>query len=106
MCSKLVPRFYGPFEIMEKTGPVAYELELPTHIRVHNVFHASLLNKYVYHTKHVIHWSLLQVEPEEEVLRPGNSQETTIRDSPQSTFPTSPLTVWYRESIPFAVQLP
>ena len=67
MCSKLVPRFYGPFEILDKTGPVAYELALPTHIRVHNFFHASLLNKYVYHTKHVIHWSLLQVEPEGEV---------------------------------------
>ena len=67
MCSKLVPIFYGPFEILANTGLVAYELALPTHIRVHNVFHASLLNKYVYHTKHVIHWSLLQVEPEGEV---------------------------------------
>ena len=105
MCSKLVPIFYGPFEILDNTGLVTYELALPTHIRVHNVFHASLLNKYVYHTKHVIHWSLLQVEPEEEVFRHGNSQETTIRDSPQSTFPTSTLTVWYRESIWFAVQL-
>ena len=27
-------------------------------------FHASLLNKYVYDTKHVVDWSLLQVEPE------------------------------------------
>ena len=27
------------------------------------------------------------------LLRPGNSQATTVRDSPQSTFPTSPLTV-------------
>ena len=39
---------------------------LPSHIRVHNVFHASLLNKYVYVTKHVVDWSLLQVEPEGE----------------------------------------
>ena len=45
---------------------MAYELALPTHIRVHNVFHASLLNKYVYDTKHVIDWPLLQVEPEGE----------------------------------------
>ena len=33
-------------------------------VRVHNVFYASLLKKYVYDTKHVIDWSLLQVEPE------------------------------------------
>ena len=63
-CGKLAPRFCGPFEILAKRGPVAYELALLAHIRVHNVFHASLLNKYVYDTKHVIDWSLLQVEPE------------------------------------------
>ena len=65
-CGKLAPRFCGPFEILAKKGPVAYELALPAHVRVHNVFHASLLKKYVYDTKHVIDWSLLQVEPEGE----------------------------------------
>ena len=59
MCGKLAPIFCGPFEILAKTWPVAYELALPTHIRVDNVFHASLLNKYVYDTKHVIDCSLL-----------------------------------------------
>ena len=58
-CGKLAPRFCGPFEILAKRGPMAYELALPTHIRVHNVFHASLLKKYV-------DWSLLQVDPEGE----------------------------------------
>ena len=65
-CGKLEPRFCGPFEILAKTGPMEYELALPVHIIVHNVFHTSLLNKYVYDTKHVIDWSLLQVEPEGE----------------------------------------
>ena len=45
---------------------MAYELALPAHIRVHNFFHSSLLKKYVYDTKHVIDWSLLQVELEGE----------------------------------------
>ena len=45
---------------------MAYELVLPAHVRLHNVFHASLLKKYVYDTKHVVDWSLLQVEPEGE----------------------------------------
>ena len=40
------------------------------------------------------------------LLRPGKSQAATVRDSPQSTFPTSPLTVWYRESVRFAVRPP
>ena len=40
------------------------------------------------------------------LLRPGNSQAATVRDSPQSAFPTSPLTVWYRESVWFTVRLP
>ena len=56
---KLAPRFCGPFEILAKKGPVAYELALSMHVRVHNVFHASLLKKYVYDTKHVVDWSLL-----------------------------------------------
>ena len=63
-CGKLAPRFFGPFEILAKKGPIAHELVLPVHVRVHNVFHASLLKKYVYDTKHVVDWSLLQVEPE------------------------------------------
>ena len=42
-CGKLAPRFCRPFEILAKRGPVAYELALPVHIRVQNVFHASLL---------------------------------------------------------------
>ena len=47
------------FDILAKRGPVAYELALTTHIIFHNVFHASLLNKYVSDNKNVIYWSLL-----------------------------------------------
>ena len=63
---KLAPRFCGPFEILTKKGLVAYELGFSMHVRVHNVFHASLLKKYVYDTKHVVDWSLLKVEPDGE----------------------------------------
>ena len=63
-CGKLAPRFCGPFEILAKKGPVAYELALPMHVRVRNMFHATLLNKYLYDTKNPFDWSLLQVEPE------------------------------------------
>eukprot|EP00253_Pinus_taeda_P004218 PITA_04218 len=40
-CAKLAPRFFGPFQILARVGPVAYQLALPSHIRVHNVFHVE-----------------------------------------------------------------
>lgn len=55
-CAKLTPRFCGPFQILPRSGPMAYQLVLARHIRVHNVFHVSLLKKYVYDTNNVIKW--------------------------------------------------
>ncbi|GJZ65373.1 putative reverse transcriptase domain-containing protein [Tanacetum coccineum] len=43
---KLAPRFVGPFEIIEKVGPVAYRLRLPEELNgVHDTFHVSNLKK-------------------------------------------------------------
>ncbi|GJX11151.1 retrotransposon protein, putative, ty3-gypsy subclass [Tanacetum coccineum] len=43
---KLAPRFVGPFEIIEKVGPVAYRLELHEELNgVHDTFHVSNLKK-------------------------------------------------------------
>jgi hypothetical protein len=43
---KLVPRFIGPFKILEQRGDVAYQLELlPQLSDVHDVFHVSQLRK-------------------------------------------------------------
>ncbi|GJR02546.1 putative reverse transcriptase domain-containing protein [Tanacetum coccineum] len=43
---KLAPRFVGPFEIVEKVGPVAYRLDLPKELNgVHDTFHVSNLKK-------------------------------------------------------------
>ncbi len=43
---KLLPKWYGPFTIMEWIGPVAYKLKLPSLMKVHDVFHVDLLMPY------------------------------------------------------------
>jgi hypothetical protein len=46
MKGKLMPRYIGPFPILEKCGPVAYKLELPPSLtRVLDIFHVSQLKK-------------------------------------------------------------
>ena len=65
-CAKLSSRYCGPFEVLERIGPIAYRLAFPTSTRVHNVFHVSLLKKYVHDPNHVINWDVIQVEPEGE----------------------------------------
>ena len=43
--TKLAPRYCVPFEVIASIGPVGYQVILPTTVKVHDVFHASL---YIY----------------------------------------------------------
>jgi hypothetical protein len=43
---KFAPRYVGPFQIVDRKGEVAYQLELqPQQLDVHDVFHVSQLKK-------------------------------------------------------------
>ena len=57
--TKLATKFHGPFEILDK-----YMHALLSSMNVHNVFHVSLLKKYVHDPNNVIDWNLIQVERE------------------------------------------
>ena len=60
---KLLLRFIGPFEILERVGTVAYRLALqPSMSGVHEVFHVSMLRRYTLDPTHVVDWGEIEVD--------------------------------------------
>jgi hypothetical protein len=61
---QLKPRYIGPFEILQRVGPVAYRLALPPRLtEIHDVFHVSNLRKYIPDESHVIQYEDLPLQP-------------------------------------------
>lgn len=59
---KLSPDFIGFFEILQKVRDLAYRVALPPKLSgIHEVFHVSILWKYVYNPSHVILFEPLEV---------------------------------------------
>ena len=60
---KLSPRFIGPYRILKRVGPVAYQLELPPELnRIHDVFHVSMLRRYRSDPTHVVPVAEIEVQ--------------------------------------------
>src|SRR5947208_16018609 len=45
--AKLVPRRYRPFVVKSVISSIVYQLDIPKHWKIHDVFHTSLLSPYV-----------------------------------------------------------
>ncbi|XP_025692702.1 uncharacterized protein [Arachis hypogaea] len=59
---KLNLRYIGPFEILRRFGPVAYQVALPLHLsNLHDIFHVSQLRKYTSDVAHVLEPELVEL---------------------------------------------
>ena len=62
---KLNPRFIGPYEVIEKVGPLAYRLALPPELeKIHSVFRVSMLRRYRSDPSHIVSMETIELRPD------------------------------------------
>ena len=82
---KLSPRFIGPFEVLERVGSVAYRIALPPALsHVHDIFHVSMIRKYMYDPSHIIKYELVEFDKDlsyvEEPIQIIDKKEKVLRN--------------------------
>ncbi|KAL0559142.1 hypothetical protein IC582_003732 [Cucumis melo] len=82
---KLSPRYIGSYQITERVGPAAYRLELPIELaRIHDVFHVSMLRKYIPDPSHVLQEQPLELKEDlsyvEEPVQILDRKEQVLRN--------------------------
>jgi hypothetical protein len=70
--TKLAPRRYGPFVVKNVISSIVYQLNIPKHWKIHDIFHTSLLSPYNETTMHGPNYEepppeLIDEQPEWEV---------------------------------------
>ncbi|XP_038885841.1 uncharacterized protein LOC120076137 [Benincasa hispida] len=78
-------RYVGLYEIIEWIGLTAYRLALPAELsRIHDVFHVSLLRKYVLDPSHILQGQLVQLKEDlsygEELVQILDKKEQVLRN--------------------------
>ncbi|KAL4304486.1 hypothetical protein GQ457_10G025610 [Hibiscus cannabinus] len=99
---KLSPRFFGPYRILQRVGPVAYKLDLPASTRIHPVFHVSQLRACKGQPMEQVTPLPLMLDDivsraetvysnlEDKVLQNGDGNVTSNMDEPAETAPDEP----------------
>ena len=81
---KLAPRNFGPFEIIETCGLVAYRIRLPSRLAaVHDIFHISQLKKCVKIPEEIIEQQDLEVEPDLSYVEYPMKSSTVRKEVPE-----------------------
>ena len=93
----MLPRWIGPYKIVKKVNPVAYQLGLPEALKIHAVLHASLPCPYQadgrFHPPPPI---LIDGEEEFEVDRIVDHRDRPLAEWSSETVPCEVVWLWAR----------
>ncbi|XP_025984901.1 uncharacterized protein [Glycine max] len=74
----MTPKYLGPYQILKKVGPVAYQIALPPSLsNFHPVFHVSQLRRYNPDPSHVL--ALDEVQVKDNLTYKAQPQKITDR---------------------------
>ncbi|CAL9704267.1 unnamed protein product [Knipowitschia caucasica] len=81
--SKLLSKWYGPYEITKKVGELTYELFMPDRTKKHQKFHVNLLKEFFSRPVSVAQLLIRSVQDEEtpEKFTPGSLGESSVLDT-------------------------
>ena len=82
---KISPRYIGPYRIIERVGSTTYRLELLAELaRIHDIFHVSILRKYIPDPSHVLQRQLVELSEDlsydEEAVQILDRKEQVLRN--------------------------